>query len=285
MTTATKPRVAIINLMPQAEVYFDYMARALPPGTEVSWVRVRKHPYRSSNQDILAATHRYYDMTDIDACDAVLLTGAAMDLNPDFTAAAYWDEVVGTLRDASTRVGSIAGVCWGAQVLAKVFYDIDKRHFPAKLSGVFEMHNLRPEHPLMRGLDDRYWLPQSRYAEMEPAGFAAAVAAGKLVPLDWSEASGHTTVVSDDGGLLMLQGHQDYPTERLMQEYRNAQQRGEDPPVPLNYDPERPLNRWGANSRALLAAWLQLAMERKRALRAAQGANAGLARGVDRYVR
>lgn len=284
MNTATNARVAIINLMPQAEVYFDYMAQALPAGTEISWVRVRNHAYRSSNQDILAATHRYYDMTDIDACDAVLLTGSAMDLNPDFTAAAYWDEVGETLRDASTRVGSIAGVCWGAQVLAKVFYGIDKKHFPAKLSGVFEMHNLRPDHPLMRGLDDRYRLPQSRYAEMAPDGFAAAVAAGKLVPLDWSADGGHATVVSDDGRFLMLQGHQDYPTERLQQEYRNAQKRGDDPPVPRNYDVERPLNTWRANSRALLAAWLQLAVERKRALRGAQPALATVEQGADRHA-
>ncbi|NHZ41743.1 homoserine O-acetyltransferase/O-succinyltransferase family protein [Massilia aquatica] len=282
MTTASNPnaRVAIINLMPQAEVYFDYMAQALPAGTEVCWVRLRNHAYRSSNQEILAATHRYYDPGDIDGCDALLLTGAAMDLNPDFTAAAYWDEVVGTLRDASTRVGSIAGVCWGAQVLAKVFYGIDKQHFPAKLSGVFEMQNLRPQHPLMSGLDERYWLPQSRYAEMAPEGFAAAVDAGKLLPLDWSEASGYTTVVSDDCRFLMLQGHQDYPTERLMQEYRNARERGEDPPLPLNYDVERPLNRWRANSRALLAAWLRLAMERKRAL----PAPAGMAEGVHQHA-
>jgi len=265
MSTATNARVAIINLMPQAEIYLDYVAQALPAGTEVCWVRVRNHAYRSSNQQTLAATHRFYDMTDIDSCDAVLLTGSAMDLNPDFTAAPYWDEVAETLRDASTRAGSIAGVCWGAQVLAKVFYGIGKKHFPAKLSGVFEMQNLRPEHPLMSGLDDRYWLPQSRYAEMEPAAFAGAVEAGKLVPLDWSQASGYTTVVSGDGRFLMLQGHQDYPTERLMQEYWNARKRGENPPAPLNYDPERPLNRWRANSRALLASWLRLAMERKRA--------------------
>lgn len=280
MSTATNARVAIINLMPQAEVYFDYMAQALPAGTELCWVRMRSHAYRSSNQDILAATHRYYDMTDIDACDAVLLTGAAMDMNPDFTAAPYWDEVVETLRDASTRVGSIAGVCWGAQVLARVFLGIDKKHFPAKLSGVFEMRNLRPDHPLMSGLDDRYWLPQSRYAEMEPTAFAAAVEAGELVPLDWSEAGGHATVVSRDGGLLMLQGHQDYPTERLMQEYRNAQKRGENPPVPVNYDPDAPVNRWRANSRALLAAWLRLAIERKRTLRGAQDAVVAAGQGA-----
>lgn len=276
MNSVTTARVAIINLMPQAEVYLDYMAQALPAGTEVSWIRLREHAYRSSNQDLLAATHRYYDQTDIDACDAVLLTGAAMDMNPDFTAAPYWDEVSATLRDAGTRVGSIAGVCWGAQVLARVFYGIDKQHFPAKLSGVFEMHNLQPGHPLMQGLDDRYWLPQSRYAEMEPHAFGQAVAAGTLVPLDWSEAGGHATVVSADGALLMLQGHQDYPTERLMQEYRNAQKRGETPPVPVNYDVERPLNRWRANSRALLAAWLRLAAERKQSMRGSGAAAANL---------
>ncbi|TDV56270.1 homoserine O-acetyltransferase/O-succinyltransferase family protein [Actinophytocola oryzae] len=251
--------LAVLNLMPEAEIYLDYMAGVLPPGTEVRWIRLHKHAYRSSNQDVLARTHRYYEDTDLDACDAVLLTGAAMDLNPDFTAATYWDEVVDTLRDASGRVGSVAGVCWGAQVVGKVFYDIEKQHFQHKVSGVFEMTNLAPEHPLMHGVDDRYWLPQSRYAQLEPKGFEAAVGEGTLVPLDWCEASGHTTIASPDGRFVLLQGHQDYPTERLGQEYRAALERGDDPPVPVNYDPDRPVNRWRANNRAFFANWLALA--------------------------
>ncbi|MEU2180420.1 homoserine O-acetyltransferase/O-succinyltransferase family protein [Streptomyces thermolilacinus] len=262
-------RIAVLNLMPQAEIYSDYMAQVLPAGTDVRWLRVRNHPYRSSDQKILADTHHYYDETTLEDCDALLLTGAAMDINPDFTAATYWDEVVETLRDADGRVGSIAGVCWGAQVVGKVFFDLEKQHFPAKISGVIEMTNLAPEHPLMRGLDDRYWLPQSRYAQMEPKGFAKAVADGRLVPLDWSEESGHTTVVSADGAYLMLQGHQDYPTERLAEEYFNARKKGQTPPVPLNYDPHRPVNRWRANNRAFFAAWLEQAAARKRALRTA----------------
>lgn len=263
MTSPSRFRLAVLNVMPEAEVYLDYIGGVVPPETDLEWIRLRNHPYRSSNQEVLARTHRFYDEADIDACDALLISGSVMDRNPDFTAAHYWDEVVDTLRDASTRVGSVAGVCWGAQVVAKVFFDIDKLHFPEKLSGVFEMTNVQPEHELMRGLDDRFWLPQSRYAQLEPEAFAAAVDAGALVPLDWSEHGGHATVVSADGGFLMLQGHQDYPTGRLALEYHNAVARGENPPVPANYDPERPVNRWRANNRAFIAAWLRLAAERK----------------------
>ena len=83
---------------------------------------------------------------------------------------------------------------------------------------------------------------------------------------------------------LMLQGHQDYPTERLLHEYRAAQQRGDDPAVPVNYDLERPVNRWRSNSRALLAAWLHLAMERKRALDGAKGFDAATLHGAVRHA-
>ncbi|MCE7001954.1 homoserine O-succinyltransferase [Kibdelosporangium philippinense] len=263
----TRFRLAVLNVMPQAEVYLDYIGDVVPPGTDIEWLRLRDHPYRSSDQEILARTHKFYDDAAIDSCDALLISGSVMDKNPDFTAAHYWDEVVETLRDASTRVGSVAGVCWGAQVVAKVFFDIDKQHFPEKLSGVYEMTNLRPDHELMRGLDDSYWLPQSRYAEMEPQAYTAAVESGALVPLDWCVNGGHATVVSADGAYLMLQGHQDYPTGRLALEYHNAVARGENPPVPANYDPERPVNRWRANNRAFIAAWLRLAAERKAARR------------------
>ncbi|WP_372422069.1 homoserine O-acetyltransferase/O-succinyltransferase family protein [Salinarimonas chemoclinalis] len=260
----TPARLAIINLMPQAEVYFDYMDQVLPEGTVIDWVRVRNHPYRSSDPEILARTHRFWEDTDVDACDAVLLTGAAMDINPVFQEAGYWDEIVETLRDAAGRVGSIAGVCWGAQVVGKVFFDIEKQHFAQKVSGVFEMTNVAPRHPLMRGLDDRFWLPQSRYAQLEPVAFEAAVTDGTLVPLDWCAASGHTTVVSADGRFLMLQGHQDYPTERLSEEYRAALAKGKAPKLPENYDVDAPVNRWRANNRAFLANWLRSAVALKR---------------------
>jgi homoserine O-succinyltransferase/O-acetyltransferase len=256
-------RLAIINLMPQAECYEEYINKVVPIGTEIEWIRVRRHSYNSSNHEILSQTHKYYSECDIDSCDAVLLTGSAMDRDPDLTAARYWGEVVETLQDARGRVGSVAGVCWGAQVVAKSFYGIDKRHFPAKLSGVFEMTNLQPDHRLMRQLDDRYWLPQSRYAEMEPAPLKEAVDAGEIVPLDYAEGSGHATLVSRNGDLVMMQGHQDYPTGRLAQEYRDARARGEDPPSPLNYDTDNPVNRWRANNRAFFAAWLDLASERR----------------------
>ena len=258
-------RLAVLNLMPQAECYLGYLDGVLPAGTLLEWLRVRNHPYSSSNHEILVATHRFPDQVDLDACDALLLTGSVMDRVPDFTEARYWDEVTETLQVAAARVGSVAGVCWGAQVVAKVFFGVDKQHFPEKLSGVYEMTNLVPDHPLMQGLDDRYWLPQSRYAQLEPQAFAAAVEQDRLVPLDHSDHGGPATVVSRHGGFVMLQGHQDYPTERLAQEYHNARARGENPPVPANYDPERPVNRWRANNRAFLAAWLQLAVERKRA--------------------
>ena len=264
MTSPSPFRLAVLNVMPEAEVYLDYLAGVVPAGTELRWIRVRNHPYTSSNQEILAATHHFYDEVDIDSCDALLLSGSVMDRNPVFTEARYWDEVVQTLRDASGRVGSVAGVCWGAQVVAKVFFGIDKKHFDQKLSGVFEMTNLQPDHPLMRGLDDRYWLPQSRYAELDPEPFAEAVRTGRLIPLDTSEQSGPTTVVSADGRYLLLQGHQDYPTERLALEYHRERAKGGNPPVPVNYDPDRPVNRWRANNRALIAAWLHLAAERKR---------------------
>jgi homoserine O-succinyltransferase len=229
----------------------------------LTWIRLRGHQYNSSDKAILDATHQFYDQSDIDSCDALLISGSVMDRDPVFTNAHYWDEVVETLRDASTRVGSVAGVCWGAQVVAKVFFDIDKKHFPRKLSGVYEMTNVCPEHELMSGLDDKYWLPQSRYAEMEPEAFGRAVAAGDLLPLDHSEHGGPATVVSADGAFLMLQGHQDYPTRRLALEHNNAVDRGENPPMPENYDPANPVNRWRANNRAFLAAWLCLAARRK----------------------
>jgi homoserine O-succinyltransferase len=266
MSEPIRACLAVVNLMPQAEVYLDYLGALLPPQTSVRWIRVRNHPYKSSDQATLEATHRFFSDVDLEDCDALLVSGSPLD-RPEFALerATYWNELVTELRQASERVGSIGGICWGAFALAKIFYGLEKRVFPRKLHGVFEVQRVTSQHELARGLDDRYGCPQSRYGQIDPEGVEQLSRSGELVPLDWSAATGHCSIASRDGGLLFMQGHPDYPTERLCEEYKRAQSRGEALHPPENYDLERPTNTWRANSRALFDSWLRLAQARRRA--------------------
>ena len=64
---------------------------------------------------------------------------------------------------AKTHAFSTLHFCWGAQAALYYYYGIEKRLLPAKLFGIFEYQLTQKHHPLLRGFDDRYFIPQSRH--------------------------------------------------------------------------------------------------------------------------
>ena len=67
---------------------------------------------------------------------------------------------------SKTNVYSVLYICWGAQAGLYYHYGIQKYLMPEKLSGIFNHKVLNPYHPLMRGFDDNYFAPHSRYTEV-----------------------------------------------------------------------------------------------------------------------
>ena len=57
-------------------------------------------------------------------------------------------------------------ICWGAQAALYYHYGIDKHILDKKVFGVFEHRVLRPHNPLVRGFDEIFYAPHSRYTEV-----------------------------------------------------------------------------------------------------------------------
>ena len=63
------------------------------------------------------------------------------------------------------HVTSTLHICWGAQAGLYYHYGIKKVLLDEKLSGVYKHHVLNRKEPLVRGFDDFFMAPHSRYTE------------------------------------------------------------------------------------------------------------------------
>lgn len=97
--------------------------------------------------------------------DGLIITGAPVE-NKDWEDVIYWNEITQIMEWSKTHVTSTLHICWGAQAGIYYHYEIDKYEVDSKISGIFthRVHNRKV--PLLRGFDDIFLAPHSRYTEI-----------------------------------------------------------------------------------------------------------------------
>lgn len=96
--------------------------------------------------------------------DGLIITGAPLGL-VQFEDVAYWDHLQTIMAWAKDHVTSTLYVCWAAQAGLKLLYNLPKRTRKEKLSGVYRHDVVSEFHPVVRGFDDSFLAPHSRYAD------------------------------------------------------------------------------------------------------------------------
>jgi homoserine O-succinyltransferase len=149
-------------------------------------------------------------------------------------------------------------ICWAAQAALYQHYGIPKHLLPKKLSGIFEHEILQPLHPLMRGLNDSYLVPHSRYTTICRKDVADHP---KLLLLGFSELAGVHALADKNGRNVYLTGHSEYDRESLAKEYFRDIKKGLDIAPPENYFPNEDVTRtprlcWRATATLLFSNWL-----------------------------
>ena len=97
--------------------------------------------------------------------DGLIVTGAPVE-KMDFEEVDYWEELTQVFEWAKRHVFSTLHLCWGAQAGLYHRYGIQKVELCDKLSGIYDQVVVRPESLLMRGFDDRFLAPHSRYTDI-----------------------------------------------------------------------------------------------------------------------
>ncbi|MDR3643786.1 MAG: homoserine O-succinyltransferase, partial [Clostridia bacterium] len=159
---------------------------------------------------------------------------------------------------SKTHVYSTLHICWGAQAGLYYHYGVRKYPLPQKLTGIFSHRPLLPSHPLLRGFDDLFYAPHSRYTTVRADDIAGV---GVLELLADSETAGVYIAASRSGRQFFVTGHAEYDRGTLAGEYLRDMKKGLKPALPQNYfpcdDPSKtPFMQWRSHADLLFANWL-----------------------------
>ena len=135
----------------------------------------------------------------------------------------YWPELCQIMDWSTTHVHSTLHICWGAQAGLYHHYGIQKHDLPAKASGVFEHYLVKPQSPLVRGFDDRFYAVHSRNTDVRREDVEAEP---QLEVVAVSDEVGLYIVKSTDSRRFFVFGHPEYDTDTLRLEYERDVKRG-----------------------------------------------------------
>lgn len=154
-------RILILNLMPLKKPTELQLLRLLgdsPLQVEVDFCHTDSHESTHTDPSYLEENYYVFDEIKDNYYDGFIITGALVEQIP-FESVDYWPEMKTYFEWAKTHAFSTLHFCWGAQAALYYYYGIEKRLLPAKLFGIFEYQLTQKHHPLLRGFDDRYFIP------------------------------------------------------------------------------------------------------------------------------
>ena len=253
-------QLCILNLMPKKEETELELLRMLsntPLQIDITFMRMSTH--RSVNTSMSHLHKFYYTFEELKerGFDGLIITGAPVE-KLEYEDVDYWPELCSVFAWSKTNVFSTFHICWGAQAALYYHYGLEKRMLSQKLFGVFSHKVRHRKEPLVRGFDDYFLIPHSRYTEV-PA--KAIHACRDLRILAESEEAGVLLCMSKNGRQVFIMGHAEYDRNTLRDEYLRDAKKGLGTALPVNYfkddNPEnKPLLEWRAHSYLLYSNWL-----------------------------
>ena len=230
--------IAVLNLMPLKEDTEVQLLRSLsntPLQIEITFLTTASYIGKNTTLSHLNEFYKTYDDVKERKFDGLIITGAPVE-QMEYEEVQYWEELKQIMEWSKANVTSTMHICWGAQAGLYYHYGIKKHLLPKKIVGVYEHRVHHRKAPLLRGFDDVFYAPHSRYTGVDHEAIAACDT---------------LTVLADS----------EYDRLTLDYEYKRDSKKGLNPDLPENYYPDddssqRPLLRWRGASNALFSNWV-----------------------------
>ncbi len=252
--------ILILNLMPlKQDTELQLMRSLSNTPLQVNILLIRTMTYESKNAPKGHLERFYTDFESIKGrkWDGLIITGAPVE-KMEFEEVEYWDELKEIMDWSEKNVTSTIHICWGAQAGLYYRYGVRKYDLPEKLSGIYEHHTFHKRTPLVRGFDDNFYVPHSRYTGVCKDDI---VNNPHLEIVAESDVAGPYLIIGDEGKNIFVTGHPEYDILTLDKEYKRDLEKGLNPRVPVNYYPDnnpdnKPIKSWRCHANTLYANWL-----------------------------
>ncbi len=253
-------KILILNLMPTKIATETQILRLLsntPLQVDVELMQTVTHVSKNTSQEHLTKFYKSFDEVKNEKFDGMIVTGAPVE-QMEFEEVDYWDELCSIFEWAKTNVYSTFYICWGAQAGLYYHYGLKKYPLKEKMFGIFEHQPLDLFHPLMRGIDDKFYVPHSRHTEIRMDDIAKIK---ELQVLSYSPQSGVHLLSDMECRNFFSTGHSEYDADTLATEYFRDKNKGLDIQVPYNYFPDndttkKPPITWRSTGILLFTNWL-----------------------------
>ncbi|MDR2108590.1 MAG: homoserine O-succinyltransferase [Coriobacteriales bacterium] len=251
--------IAVLNLMPTKIDTETQLVRLLSNSSlQLHLTLISMSGHVSKNTDLTHISSFYISSDEAleRRFDGLIVTGAPVE-TMDFEQVDYWSRLSELFEWSRHHVYSTLFICWGVNAALWHFYGIKKRLMEQKLSGIYELELYDGASRLLRGFDDRFWMPQSRYATVLPEDLENT----GINLLAGSEQTGAVVFSDAQHRQAFVTGHLEYDLLTLDREYRRDLAAGLPVAVPYNYypddDPNRlPVIRWRTYAYQLFSNWL-----------------------------
>lgn len=252
--------VLLLNLMPTKITTETQILRKLsntPLQVEVELLKTATHIAKNVSEKHLETFYRTFEQVKDRHYDGMIITGAPVELL-DFEDVDYWPELCRIMEWSRTNVHSTLHICWGAQAAIYYHYGVPKHVLDKKMFGVFNHTLVKRHSPLVRGFNDVFQAPHSRYTEVLAEDIEANP---ELELVAVSDVAGVYIAKSVDSRRFFVFGHPEYDRDTLKAEYDRDIAKGLDIQVPANYYPDddptkQPLSTWRAHAQLLYTNWL-----------------------------
>ena len=253
-------KILLLNLMPKKIETETQLSRLLgnsPLQVDLELIHTRTHHSKNTSKEHLLTFYKTFDEVKDRNFDGLIITGAPVE-KMDFEEVDYWDELCEIMEWSKTHVYSTFHICWGAQAGLYYHYGIKKSLMDKKLFGVFP-HNVKYKNSiLLRGFDEEFMVPHSRYTTVSEEDIKKVK---DLRILATSKEAGVFAVSTDGGRQIFITGHPEYDKDTLKNEYLRDSNEGLDTAIPENYFPNdddtlEPLVHWRGHANLLFSNWL-----------------------------
>ena len=253
-------KILILNLMPtkvETETQILRLLSNSPIQVEAELLQTATHEVKNVSKEHMLKFYKSFEDVRNERFDGMVVTGAPVE-SMKFEQVDYWDELCDIFEWSKSNVYSSFYICWGAQAGLYYHYGLEKYQLEEKMFGVFEHRSLDEFHPLMRGLDDIFYVPHSRHTEIRRGDIALVK---DLQILSYSEKAGVHLLSDMDCRNFYSTGHFEYDRDTLAREYFRDIDKGLDIKIPQNYFPDDdptkiPVVNWRSTANIIFSNWL-----------------------------